>query len=573
MKLIIDVVANSVVSAGASVSFARRWEAAFLILLQHVSIGINALAVETLNAALAKLGQGSALNRMQIKRLIDSCEAGVDSLLGTGAFALRFSHVPRQRTVGPWRWLAQPGDIVEISAPLGFEWGVGTAAPLGTQAAKVAPERRVQLLTENAPGLMHGFLVELADADKFAMSGDHSLAADAYAGLLSGLTLTCEGRVLLLVRQARCLKRAGEAAATRAVLREALAVADFGAAATNRHPHLNALPHAGEGNKPMQAKGRRPRSLKLQNFGDPGARFMAEYLLTRVAYDEAPARNFRSVANALVQRVPQAVAMPYGTAEWHNTMGLTQRREAQAAWANAQDTATDAATRATLADDAHIAEALAWDHLCSSVYWALSSRDFDNVQNFLVNMGMHCAAMHDIGLRAGIEDAFAFYELALAYAGDFACGEDTAWEHVVLGNLWLDFPELRERFADRPTLAGLTAKSGRPGNEQFFTAMINVARRKGDARQHALALQCAFRFGEQVAKLSMQRDAVAELKALFKSKAGLREALETPGNLVVAKMLGWGAKSGGRALRQAGLHQKMPTPARRPLARVHQARD
>ena len=276
---------------------------------------------------------------------------------------------------------------------------------------------------------------------------------------------------------------------------------------------------------------------------------MVEYLLTRVGYDEAPARNFRSVASGLSQHVPQPVAMPYGTAEWHNTMGLTQRRAAQAAWAAAQDVATDASMRTAFADEARLAEALGWDHLCSSVYWALSSRDFDNVQNFLVNMGMHCAAMHDCGLRIGVEDAFVFYELSLAYAGDFACGEDTAWEHIVLGNLWLDFPELRERFADRPTLTGLTAKSGRPGNERFFAAAIDVARRKGDARQHALALQCAFRFGEQVAKLSVQRDAVNELKALFKSKKGLREALETAENLTLAKMLSWGAKSKRRSSR------------------------
>ena len=79
--------------------------------------------------------------------------------------------------------------------------------------------------------------------------------------------------------------------------------------------------------------------------------------------------------------------------------------------------------------------------------------------------------------------------------------------------------------------------------------MIDVARRKGDPRQHALALQCTFRFGEQVAKSIVQRDAVAELKALFKSKKGLREALETAENLTLAKMLNWGTKATRRSSR------------------------
>ena len=546
MRLKIDVLANAASSFRATVEFTHRWEAVFLAVLQRASLCNAQVTAGQFAVVLSNAGQAARFNRMQMKRLIDSCEAGIDSLLGDGAFAQRFSHVPRKRTVGPWRWVAQPGDGVEVVAPVAFGMDMDDAAATVAVAVN-APAQRVQLLAENAPPLMHSFLVALADADKFAMAGDHSLAADGYAALLQERNLTAEGRVLLLIRQARCLKRAGEMAATREVLHQALAVADFGVADSGldvrrKHPHPNPLPPAREGAKPLRAMSRRRACAKpTQVFGDPGARFMAEYLLTRVGYDEAPARNFRAVASALGQCVPQAVAMPYGTAEWHNTMGLTQRRVAQAAWATHSE--ADESARAHLADDTNAAEALAWDHLCSSVYWALSSRDFDNVQNFLVNMGMHCAAMHDIGLRAGVEDAFAFYELGLAYAGDFACGEDTAWEHVVLGNLWLDFPHLRERFADRPTLTGLAAKSGRPGNERFFAAAIDVARRKGDARQHALALQCAFRYGEQVAKLDVQRNAASELNALCKSKKGLREALGVPGNVVVDRMLAWGAKA------------------------------
>ena len=552
MLLKIEISANAAAHHGAVVKFTHRWEAVFLAVLQRASLRDAQVSPGQFGSLLIDVGQAKPLNRTQMKRLIDSCEAGIDSLLGAGAFALRFSHVPRQRTVGPWRWVAQAGDEVEVVAAVGFAWDGGVAA-VNDAAAAAAPAQRVQLLTENAPRLMHGFLVALADADKFAMAGDHSHAADGYAALLQGTTLTAEGRVLLLIRQARCLKRAGEMAAMRAVLREALDVADFGVAAgldlTREHPHPNPLPRAVERIKPMRVaprRGRRTRAVALQHFGDPGARFMAEYLLTRVDYDEAPAKNFRAVAATLGRQPPQPVAMPYGTAEWHNTMGLAQRRVAQAAW-KARDEAADAVARVSLADEAQAAALLAWDHLCCSVYWALSSRDFDNVQNFLVNMGMHCAAMHDIGLRAGVEDAFAFYELSLAYAGDFACGEDTAWEHIVLGILWLDNPDLRERFASRPTMLGLTDQASRPGQEKFFRSMIDVARRKGDPRQHALALQCAFRFGEQLAKPRVQHDAAAELRALFKSKKGLREALETAENLTLAKMLGWGAKPTRRA--------------------------
>jgi hypothetical protein len=185
----------------------------------------------------------------------------------------------------------------------------------------------------------------------------------------------------------------------------------------------------------------------------------------------------------------------------------------------------------------------AWEHLCTALYWALSFRDFDNVQNFMVNMGIHCAAMHNMGLRVGIEDAFAFYDLSLTYAGNFACGEDTGWEHVVLGNLWLDYPDLRSRFATTPTLAGLSERQGRVGNDAFFSTIREVAQRKGDARQYALALECNFRYGEQQNRTSLQAEAAAELKRLLRSHKLLRTELDRSDMPAIKRMLAWKVRS------------------------------
>ena len=99
MDLKIDISANSAAHRRAAVKFTHRWEALFLALLQRAAPRETQVTVGQFGGLLSSAGQATQLNRMQMKRLIDSCEAGIDSLLGDSAFALRFSHVPRQRTV------------------------------------------------------------------------------------------------------------------------------------------------------------------------------------------------------------------------------------------------------------------------------------------------------------------------------------------------------------------------------------------------------------------------------------------------------------------------------------------
>lgn len=518
VKITLAPLQNSITVNGRVIVGRDRWACAFLSLLTaHEGADVT---VDVLNRALAQLGQERSVARAQVARLVAHARALFDNAVGVGAFDQRFVVQPRSVTVGPWSWRAARGDEVRLVAPEAtlrsgvFSRSRPPSAPLEHDDAATNPQI-VFLLHDSRPSLIHAWLVALANADKFAMAGDHADASMAFAELLRDENLTRDGRTLVLLRQARSLKRCGDMAATRAALHQVVALTD---AARHAEPS------------------------RVASVTGLSARRMAEFMLLRVEYDEAPARNFSRVADALYGCAPAPMSAPYYVAEWHNLAGITYRRMANAAHVKGSASATESAAPAAHGAAAGRLAARAWAHLCTAIYWALAFRDFDNVQNFMVNMGMHCAAMHNIGLRDGIEDAFAFYDLSLAYAGNFACGEDTAWEHVVLGNLWLDYPDLRSRFATTPTLAGLSGHRGRPGNDAFFSTIRDVAQRKGDARQYALALECTFRYGEQQHRASLQAEAVSALKRIFREHKLLRTELDRSDMPTIQRMLVWKAR-------------------------------
>jgi hypothetical protein len=519
VKITLAPLQNTITVNGRVFAGRDRWACAFLsVLTAHHGRGVT---TDVLNRTLAKLGQAHPLARAQVARLVAHARALFDGAVGDGAFDQRFVVQPRSVTVGPWAWRAVPGDDVQIVAPESmlrsdlFSGDDRPAPQPETNGAADAPNI-VHLLDDARPSLLHAWLVALATADKFAMAGDHADAAAAFAKLLRDKNLTREGHVLVLLRQARSLKRCGDLAATRGVLRQVMALTDAARAGA---------------------------ASQVSSFPDSSARHMAEFMLLRVDYDEAPSRNFAHVADSLYRCEPRPLSMPYGVAEWHNLAGITFRRIANAARMKDNAAGLESGGSAEHSTAVEAAATRAWSHLCTAIYWALSFRDFDNVQNFMVNMGIHCAAMHNMGLKVGIEDAFAFYDLSLAYASNFACGEDTAWEHVVLGNLWLDYPDLRPRFETTPTLAGLSGRGGCRGKDAFFATIRDVALRKGDARQYALALECNFRYGEQQNRGSLQSEAVAELRRLFREHKLLRTELDRPDMPTIRRMLAWRARS------------------------------
>ena len=168
------------------------------------------------------------------------------------------------------------------------------------------------------------------------------------------------------------------------------------------------------------------------------------------------------------------------------------------------------------------------------------SRDLDNVQHFLVNAGILFSTLHDhkiavpgaAGSASGVALtalalAMLFYELSLECADHFMCGEDTAWEHVALGGLWLSNPGERTALALNASMA---LRNDRLGSAAFFEAGVARAERCGTPRQQVGAITHLWLFSHEGRDAARMRRASKLLVAMDALGHSVRSLYDGPEN-------------------------------------------
>ena len=248
----------------------------------------------------------------------------------------------------------------------------------------------------------------------------------------------------------------------------------------------------------------------------------------RLDYDTAPRLNFGAIDSQLSSLSPVSSPIGESSAEAHSLRSLTLRRRAVAAADSGDATAAQALA------------AEAWRHNSSALLMAYASRDHDNVQNFLVNAGILFSSLHDhkidvpgaAGSASGVALtalalAMLFYELSLECADHFMCGEDTAWEHVALGGLWLSNPGERSALALNSAMA---LRNDRLGSAAFFEAGVARAERCGTPRQQAGAITHLWLFAHESGDAARMRNARKLLVAMDALGHSVRALYDGPEN-------------------------------------------
>ena len=503
------------------------WVFGFLGLLIEASRRDAALDEAMLQRALAALGQSPALNRATLSRLVREAERLLDVARSTGADVGQLSFGPRAMTTGPWRWqmTAEMLDRVEVVWPLGFDAALMFSAVPGAPAP-------LCIVQSNAPEATLACLRAALAADRRLLAGDYGAAAEGFVGLLSSEDLSTEFRHVMLLRQQRAERRAGEFDAARETLESLMHMLSAQPKMTTALKSLKQVGQARQVRSTQRATvDDSANAASLPALNAPWLRWVADacrVAALRLDYDTAPRLNFGAIDSQLASLSPVSSPVGEWSAEAHSLRSLTLRRRAVAA----ADSGDAAAARAFAAE--------AWRHNSSALLMAHASRDHDNVQNFLVNAGILFSELHDhkidvpgaAGSASGsvltaLALAMLFYALSLECADHFMCGEDTAWEHVALGGLWLSNPGERSALALNSAMA---LRNDRLGSAAFFEAGVARAERCGTPRQQVGAITHLWLFAHESGDAARMRRARKLLVAMAALGYPVRALYDGPEN-------------------------------------------
>jgi hypothetical protein len=156
-----------------------------------------------------------------------------------------------------------------------------------------------------------------------------------------------------------------------------------------------------------------------------------------------------------------------------------------------------------------------------ALYAALASRDFENCQNLLMNMGLIQQDLHALAWPGALQAAYGCYSLGLFCTDAFGFGADSAWDAILVGELWLAHPDQRASFQDVLTSGRLS-----PASAGFYVQALKHAQRLGEARQVALCAINLWCFAtESVGRGGEARLAKSALLQTLTPQRGLLDAL------------------------------------------------
>ncbi len=479
----VDVAGNCARMGSVSANGRHRWEALLIALL--VDRGGTPLHRLELLHAMRHSGQVAMLDRTGFRRLFLGAGALVDTLLGPGSFHNRLRHDPRRLTVGPWALVLGPGEQWTI------KWGTAKPAALPDlalqQSAAPAALAAKRVAVDHHAGASARVLELLFRSDALAAAGRFKDAIEQVraAELVDGLSPEMAG--ILGLRLARLFKRTG------------------------RYDEC------------AECATRVARKARERGFADPAQRWLAELLLRRQRYESAPAA-FDSVERDLAGSALAPLPDLRGAGDLSDLAADVWHRKALRAL--------------RLGHKQQAASALhnAWALQNDAMYWAASLRSHDHCERFAFKMGLIQAALFEVGDAEALRHAVRCYTLGLQLSDDFMVGNDSVWEYICLGALWLDHPAHRAEIEQALALGQASIS-----NAAFFEQAAVRARQVGEPRQIAICLVNQWRFAAEVDQgpkaPATRQQARDELLALLRCAPQLVETLKHDSPAILAKIL------------------------------------
>jgi tetratricopeptide (TPR) repeat protein len=459
------------------IQFSHRWEACFLDLLmaQSLSQSKKPLDLETFNKAVAALGQKTLVNRMQISRILASIVSGFQAI-GRGPWVrarLKFSQ--REKTVGPWRWVETNQSVQAAQVAQG-------ANTVGVPFVTVTLKRNIPKLTKECSGkLIRLMLANFLEADSLAFDGDYYQAIDVFdsRNLTSASGAT---KSMIAIRKARWFILTGQLDAAEALL---------------MHTELI--------------------SSKMPIEQSQWVRLHARNLLLRTQYVRNPVLSSPGIIKELtsLKRAPSIAPDPLLAAARANLLSLAHRRRMESYKRN-QD---------RLKAKKHFIRAM--DSLSTALLCNLAANSYELVQMCCVNMAYLQQKALAMRVISSIDEVFAWYAIAFAWNNKFNLSENSTWEFIMVGELFLLEPRAQERFAI--TAAKLHWQGLRPDQSKFYRAALSNAQRQSEPDQIIHALFIAYTFEERFGSASLAKTYAAQWAEFCAQNPRQLESLKTQG--------------------------------------------
>ncbi len=454
----IDVVSNTLQGAGACVPLRHHRAAAFLAaLLQRAERPGDAPKHLCLAAMTALWNDRSGTcepDRTAMRRLLQSVHAGLQAVQS----ASRVVSLPRKATVGPWWLEIAAGELWKVLPPPHNRAGdseelialardsVMADVPLPSSA-----DESPRLALQREPAATLNAVAALVVADALARQAHYADAVEHLTQAGAELVLSAEGAAVFELRKIRWLRRSGRRASALALLASAQA------AVQKAHP---------------QARRSLAAELNLQ--------------VARLSYDADPTRNADKINfERLGQQIDQA-----GSAKllWEvaNLQALAFRRKLQALLVRSVPAQLATLLRINAQVD---------DCFGAALFWLAVADDPYHLQAVLVNYAYHLQwplQQQNTALvqsAAVVLDVVKAWRLSQAMIEKFDLPEDSAWDFIMLADLWLGHSGAR---ALMQTDWRLWPSQRSPAEAAFYERALTLAGQTGDARQQVLALdRCA----------------------------------------------------------------------------------
>lgn len=455
-----------------------RWDRFFLACLAEDASGFGIDAAR-LQVGLSAQGLVRALAPIQLSRLLDRVGDALQFLSAELPVRLAIQHPSRSRTRGPWR----------------IEGGLVAIQVLGRQAPVLQPfvsPAEVFSLTEaarNDSELPFSLALRMKRAVEAFWNADIDraigwLADDAsWAGESAAL---CSLRRL---RLAEFLVSRGDYAQAQRIL-DALADSTLPDLVRRLlQPHLNIA------------------QLRLRYAADPLAN-----------HGRIGARIGRALADpsTALWQAPDSAAL----AEHLHLQALCQRRRLEADDRPAHHPSSRAQCQAML-QSFHAAFLL-----------CLVARDHERAQHVCANLAYAHQRLfkRDPAAESDVHRALEWHGLSFALHTCFGGSENSAWEYIFLGELWLESSVARD--AVRGDRLRLLWHDRAPDTLAFYEAACEVARQTADPRQIGYTLNNRSRFLQHTRDAAGLRKALPEARRWFEANPAVLQLLQAEGYVV-----------------------------------------
>ncbi|MCA0325789.1 MAG: hypothetical protein LCH89_09330 [Proteobacteria bacterium] len=422
----------------------------------------------------------AAPDRTAIKRLIEAVEAGLAQLPEGTA---RLSHPPRAKTVGPWRLVCASGVQWQLAPQRAVGPFAGTReAPSPDLPTLLAEAARNPVAITALLGLVNQFTL----ADDALRRGEYTDSALLWQTMLNELALSTCGQTLVGLRLVRALRRGGQFSQAHPVLKQAA---------------LQARATAGRAGDSLRAE--------------------CALLAARLRFDVARVEAARELDFGQLWRHTQQSLSPSLQAQWANLHALVVRRRLLAL----HEAGAPLAERVAV----HLHQLALYE---AAIFWLLEDGDAYNLQAVVINLANYLNGVQvwlkptDQARADWFEASLTAFALGHTLLDRFDLPQDSAWDFIMLGELYMGTPEVRAWLHANP-LAWPGQQS--PAHEGFYRKSIEVAVACGDQRQIIVAWDQLARWRLTFGQPEQATHAAAMVRELLQQDAKLASDLARDG--------------------------------------------